>query len=152
MKMFNTFVRPIVEYGTQVWSPYLLNDIDTIEKVQSSFTRRIPELRGLTYEQRLAKLSINSLEQNRILSDLVLGFKIIRNQIDIPFDEFFKYTTSHVSRSHNLRLKAPFAAANKHDNFFQFFDSRTREHTSRKHSNCTEPETVQSSAKKLRFF
>ena len=69
--MFHTYVRPLVENRPQIWSPHLLKDIDTIEKVQKSFTRRIPEMRDLSYDQRLKALSIDSLEQNRIFADLV---------------------------------------------------------------------------------
>ena len=39
------FVRPILEFNTQIWSPHLIMDIDTVERVQRFFTRRIPGLR-----------------------------------------------------------------------------------------------------------
>ena len=47
IKMFITYVRPIVEYGSSIWSPYLLKDIDSIERVQRSFTKRIPEIKNI---------------------------------------------------------------------------------------------------------
>ena len=42
-KMFHyiNYVRPILEYCSPTWSPYLLCDIDKLEKVQKYFTRRI---------------------------------------------------------------------------------------------------------------
>ena len=33
MKMFDTYVRPVVEYGSSVWSPYTMKDIDLVERV-----------------------------------------------------------------------------------------------------------------------
>ena len=120
LNMFNTYVRPLVEYGVQIWSPYLLKDIDIVERVQRSFTKRIPQLRNLSYGQRLEVLSISSLEHRRIISDLTLVFKIIRNQIDINFDDFFSYSNDASTRSHNLRLSAPFAFNNSINAFFSY--------------------------------
>ena len=76
LQMFNTFIRPILEYGSQVWSPYLLKDIDKLEKVQRTYTKRIPAVSHLEYPERLIALNINSLEYRRILADLDLDFKI----------------------------------------------------------------------------
>ena len=33
-KMYLIFVRPLVEYGAELWEPYLQGDIKTIERVQ----------------------------------------------------------------------------------------------------------------------
>jgi ribonuclease P/MRP protein subunit RPP40 len=44
---FTTYVRPLLEYCTQIWSPSLIKFIDSIENVQRSFTRRIPVLKNL---------------------------------------------------------------------------------------------------------
>ena len=43
-KLFCTYVRPLLEYCSQVWSPYTLEIIDIIEGVQRSFTRRLSGL------------------------------------------------------------------------------------------------------------
>ena len=42
VKAFITYVRPIVEYNSPVWSPNALKDINRIEAVQRRFTKRIP--------------------------------------------------------------------------------------------------------------
>ena len=39
VSMFITYVRPILEYNSFVWSPQYVIDIDRIESVQRSFTR-----------------------------------------------------------------------------------------------------------------
>jgi len=39
---FLTYVRPLVEYNSVVWSPYHKGDILAIENVQHRFTKRIP--------------------------------------------------------------------------------------------------------------
>ena len=40
-RAYIVYVRPILEYCTCVWSPYLLEDIRKIESVQRYFTRRL---------------------------------------------------------------------------------------------------------------
>ena len=44
MKLFNIFVRPILEYNSPVWFPHLVKDICAIERVQKFF---IKSLKGL---------------------------------------------------------------------------------------------------------
>jgi len=46
---FITYVRPLVEYNSVVWSPHLKRDIVAIEKVQKIFTKRLVDLKGLPY-------------------------------------------------------------------------------------------------------
>ena len=41
IRMFKIYIRPILEYNSCVWSPRWLKDVDLIESVQRSFTRRI---------------------------------------------------------------------------------------------------------------
>ena len=41
-RAFLTYVRPLVEYNSVVWSPYRKGDILAIENVQRRFTKRIP--------------------------------------------------------------------------------------------------------------
>ena len=44
VRTFLVYVRPIVEYCSVVWSPCLKQDIETIEKVQRCFTKRLKGL------------------------------------------------------------------------------------------------------------
>ena len=39
LRIYKSHVRPLLEYVSPVWSPYLRRDIDIIEKVQVRFTR-----------------------------------------------------------------------------------------------------------------
>jgi hypothetical protein len=109
LKMFNVYVRSIVESGTVVWSPYLLKDIKLIERVQRVFTKRLPGMSHLTYTERLEYLGLRSLEYRRIIFDLELTYKIIRNLSSLKFDDFFKYAPDSSTRSHSLRLALPTA-------------------------------------------
>ena len=65
VRAFTTYVRPMLEYCTVAWNPMLKKDIETLEKVQRRFTKRIPGLKDLTY-CRLARLKLDSLELRRV--------------------------------------------------------------------------------------
>ena len=40
IRAFKTYVRPIVEYASPVWNPHLKYDVELIERVQRTFTRK----------------------------------------------------------------------------------------------------------------
>ena len=44
--LYKTLVRPIVDYCTPVWRPYLRKDVNKIEKIQKRFTKMLLECRG----------------------------------------------------------------------------------------------------------
>jgi len=44
VRAYKTYVRPLVEYNSVVWSPVNLHDTDAIESVQRRFTKRLPGL------------------------------------------------------------------------------------------------------------
>ena len=74
---YKTYVRPLLEYNSQVWSPITITEIFRIEQVQKQFTKRIPGCFDLTYHQRLHKFGLESLELRRLRADLALIYKII---------------------------------------------------------------------------
>ena len=71
VRAFLVYVRPIVEYCSVVWSPCLKQDIETIEKVQRRFTKRLKGLKWMSYKERLRCLDLHSLELRRLHLDLL---------------------------------------------------------------------------------
>lgn len=89
LKAYKCYVQPIVEYATQIWSPFRLDHIDAIESVQRYFTRRLCYLchiPKLTYVNRLEYFNLESLELRRIYSDLTLLYQLNYNLIHVSFN------------------------------------------------------------------
>ena len=77
MKLNQSSVRLKFEYCVQVRRPYLKKDTDLLEKVHKRATRLMIKDRSLSYEERLQRLGLMSLE-NRRLRDLIEVYKIFK--------------------------------------------------------------------------
>lgn len=103
-RAFVTFVRPLLEYCSPVWSPHTITDIKRIESVQKRFTKRLSGFSKLSYEQRLNVLGIHSLEYRRIYLDLILCYKIINALVDVNISDYFVLKGSSTTRGHPLHI------------------------------------------------
>ena len=59
--LYVSLVHPHLEYASEIWNPYLIGDIQVLEKVQKRTTKLVPDLRQLTYSDRLSALNLPSL-------------------------------------------------------------------------------------------
>jgi hypothetical protein len=81
--------------NTQIWSPcssmrpYLRQDIDLIEGVQRRTTKLIKSLKDETYEYRLIKLHLTSMETRRLWRDLIEVFKIFKGMDNLDVRKVF---------------------------------------------------------------
>ena len=108
-RAFIAYVRPILEYCCNVWSPYRLCDIRKLESVQRLFTKRLRGLKDLSYPERLKCLKAESLEIRRVKSDLSMYFKILHGCVDMDSDTLFQVRDMR-TRSDGLTLhKAKFS-------------------------------------------
>ena len=57
-KAFNSYVRPLLEYCTPIWSSHTIDNINKIEAVQRRFTKRITGLSSVNYFGRLHYLGL----------------------------------------------------------------------------------------------
>ena len=83
VRAFKTYVRPILEYASTVWSPSYITDIIAIERVQKNFTKRTPGCSHMSYPERLTALKLQSLEHRRLIADLTMVYNIIHDKISI---------------------------------------------------------------------
>ena len=56
-KAYTTYVRPLLQFSTQIWSPTYVTDIVKNEKVQKYITKIISSISNLSYNQRLQCLN-----------------------------------------------------------------------------------------------
>ena len=89
-----------------IWFPYIQKNKQIIENIQRRGTRLIPELKGLSYTQRLQKLKLFSLDYRRKRGNMIQLFKILNNIEDMNPESMFKFSTS-VTRGHNKKLYKP---------------------------------------------
>ena len=57
-----------LDYGCQLWSPTKISEINKIEGIQCSFTKRIDGMASLTYPRRLVELYSHHRRRDRYLS------------------------------------------------------------------------------------
>jgi len=69
--IYKGFIRPHLEYAIQTWCPYQKGDIEHLEKVQRRATRLVKGYRKLSYEERLRKLGLTTLQTRRLRVDLI---------------------------------------------------------------------------------
>ena len=90
LNLYMALVRPLLEYCIQVWSPHLRKHINLIEGVQRRATRMVPELKHLSYEERLDKLKLTTLEERRARGDMIETYKIITGKEKVNPRKFFQ--------------------------------------------------------------
>jgi len=101
---FCTYVRPLLEFASLIWSPGYSYLIESIEKVQRRFTKQIPGL-IISYQERLKRLNISSLELRRLHSGLIQCFKIVFGYVDIHCDDYFEFHCESATRGHSFKLR-----------------------------------------------
>jgi ribonuclease P/MRP protein subunit RPP40 len=97
-RAFCTFVRPLLEFYSIIWSPYTVADINRLESVQRKFTKIIDCLCSFSYKERLINLGLDSLQYRRVKFDLVFCFKLLHGLFDVNMNDF-------VVLSHNNNLR-----------------------------------------------
>lgn len=105
-RAYTTYIRPLLENCTSVWSPHMVKDVACIEHVQEHFTRRVFKRCNwqiLDYKERCVKLNIESLELRRARFDLVMVYKIINGLVDIECEQFFTFKPC-ITRGHSRKI------------------------------------------------
>ena len=102
--LYKAIVRPHLEYCIQAWRPYRRKDIDTLERIQRRATKMIPELRDLSYEERLKECGLTTLETRRLRGDQIEVFKILNGYENIDRNMFFSLKKDSRTRGHEVKL------------------------------------------------
>ena len=75
-----------------------------IEKIQRRATKLIPELRDLTYEERLKECGLTTLETRILRGNQIVVFNILNGYENIDSNIFFEIKESKITRGHNYTL------------------------------------------------
>jgi hypothetical protein len=121
IQAYKSYILPMLDYCSSVWSPSLLYNIVALESVQRLFTRRIPGMKYISYPKRLVSLKLPSLELRRLRSDLVLCYKILHGFVAGPPECFGLIVRTGVVRGNGMRL---FKEHVRIDSRKHFFSSR----------------------------
>ena len=122
IRLYKTYVRPLLEYSPSVWAPWNSADIEKIEKVQERALRQCTELNGLTYNEKLISCKLTSLEHRRIRADNIQVWKILNKTDNVNESVWFtRYNqegrlTRH--RANDLNLRVPPSNLELRKNFF----------------------------------
>ena len=91
LPLYESIVRPHLDYCMQAWRPHYRKDIDKLEKVQRRATRMVEGLGEYSYEDRLRILGLTTLETRFLRTDLIEVFKILRGFENLYPDRFFRW-------------------------------------------------------------
>ena len=88
-----------------------------LEKVQRRATRTIPMMKKLSYETRLEKLGITTLETRRKRGDMIQLFKIFNNIEAVELMRPPAFNTSSVTRGHHMKYIREICPVTTRQNF-----------------------------------
>jgi len=93
-----------VEHNSVIGSPYTARDIDAVESVQRRFTKRLPTLSNMSFNDRLKCLNISSLELRRLHNDLYWCYKVVFGLVLVNLEDLFVFSPCQVTRGHKFKL------------------------------------------------
>ena len=105
LTLLKSLVIPQAEYCCQLWNPSKICEIQSIECIQKSFTKRIAGMNDKNYWERLEALNLYSLERRRERYMIIYVWKIINGFVP-NIDGRNRITTNDSARI-GLQCKRP---------------------------------------------
>ena len=68
--LYKNAVRSHLDYCSSVWSPYMIMNIEALEKVQKRAIKILPQLKHMNYSDRLKACKLPTLQYRRIRGDM----------------------------------------------------------------------------------
>lgn len=108
IKLYKSYVLPVLEYCSQIWSPSTRKQIEKIEKVQKTFTKILfsrcvncfNSIRTCPrYKERLKLFGLDSLLYRRIVNDLLFCFKILKGESRLKASKYWTFLPTQGRRN-----------------------------------------------------
>ena len=90
MGLYQTYVRPHLEYAVAAWSPWTQGDKEILEAVQRRSVMMVTNLKGKNYSQRLEELGMTTLEERRERGDLIQAYKVLTGKERVSYQTWFQ--------------------------------------------------------------
>ena len=103
--LYKALIRPHLEYGQIIWSPQFIRQSKLLENVQRRATKLVPNLKKITYSERLKKLNIPTLKYRRIRGDMINVYKILNNNKEDSNKLLPLNKSSYKTRGHDRKLE-----------------------------------------------
>ena len=117
--LFKSLVRPILEYGNAVWNNGIKKFMNKIENVQRKLTKHVKNMHLMTYEERLRKLKLPSLEFRQMRGDLIQVYKIANGIYDpLSTNSIFDFSNNSRLRGHRFKINKQQTNKSKYLKFF----------------------------------
>ena len=104
VRLYSTYVRPILEHGGPAWSPVLVRDSALLESVQRRATRLAYDVHRPSYEGRLVLSGLNYFSDRRLRGDLIVTYRALHGLFGVNLDHLFHLNTGQL-RGNTLKLR-----------------------------------------------
>ena len=83
-------------------------------------TKIVPELRDMSYPDRLRALGLTTLEDRRIRGDMIEVYKLLNSLTNVDYNQFFQLVPPgpHNTRGHNYKLLRPQVRTERRNKIF----------------------------------
>ena len=79
--MLRTYILPVMDYASQVWSPVNQAELNELESVQRTYTHRTEDMSNLDYWQRLQKMNLQSIQRRHERYKIIYHWKLINGLV-----------------------------------------------------------------------
>ena len=120
IKLYKAMVRPHLEYGNIIWSPYFKYQSVALEKIQRRATKLLRECKDMDYKERLHYLNLHSLKGRRLRGDLIECYKVFNDENNVYPPHFFPLAPNCNTRNHEKKIYISYCKTNLRKNSFRF--------------------------------